>query len=183
MKQKVFLFASIITMLSLTGCINNGKETAQLSVTPTQEQATEEAIEVSTDTHEEAKTATEVREQPLDEHAQAVADLKKLLSKTEGMKFGSSEFYAYSAKYIESENVFEHKYKQSFLPKEDADPELLNDIKTVGIESEKKFITGNSTLIRLMTPLKPTIRCIVYYSDNTECLRFSIPYSDIYLNN
>lgn len=174
MRPKTFLFCTVVVALSLTGC----ESATTTSGSPSQEQSAEMVERAEKD----AEPASDTTSEPLDERQQAVAELNELLAKTEGIKFGSDEFYAFSAKYIESENVFEHKYKQSFLPKEDADPELLNDIKKVGIESEKKFIKDNATLIRLMTPLKPTIRCIVYYPDDTECLRFSFPYNELYLN-
>ena len=106
-----------------------------------------------------------------------------MLSKTEGMKFGSKEFYSFSARYIESENVFEHKYIQSVFPKEAADKELLSAVKQEGFRIEKNFIKRTTELLRLMNPLRPTIRCIVYYPDKTVCLRFSFPYDEIYFNN
>lgn len=116
-------------------------------------------------------------------HEQAVKNLKNMLSKTEGMKFGSKEFYSFSARYIESENVFEHKYIQSVFPKEAADKKLLSAVKQEGLRIEKNFIKKTTELLRLMNPLRPTIRCIVYYPDNTVCLRFSFPYDELYFNN
>lgn len=118
-----------------------------------------------------------------DEHQKAVNELKAKLAKIDGMKTGSKEFYSFSYKYLEEENVIEHKYKQSIAPKEAADEEIIRTLKQEGIKNEKKIIKGNSELMNLMLPLKPTIRCIVYYPDETEMLRVSFPFNELYLDN
>lgn len=127
--------------------------------------------------------AVEEREQPIDEHAQAVNELKAKLAKIDGMKTGSKEFYSFSYKYLEEENVIEHKWKQSTIPKEAADEEIIRALKQEGIKNEKKIIKDNSELMNLMLPLKPTIRCIVYYTDETEMLRVSFPFNELYFDN
>ena len=118
-----------------------------------------------------------------DEHQKAVSDLKNRLAKIDGMKIGSQEFYSFSYKYLEKENVIEHKYKQSIAPKEAADQEMIRALKQEGIKNEKKLIKGDSELMNLMLPLKPTIRCIVYYPDDTEMFRVSFPFNELYLDN
>lgn len=186
MKQKTILLSAIIAALSLAGCMGNERASTKGASAP-QEQAAEdtERVEAPAAAEQNAPAAPAPQEQakPIDEHQKAVSDLKNRLAKIDGMKVGSDEFYSFSYKYLEKQNVVEHKWKQSVVPKEAADEEVLKAMKQEGIKNEKTIIKGNSELMNLMLPLKPTIRCIVYYPDDTEMLRVSFPFNELYLDN
>ena len=160
MKQIIIFFLVLAATLSLTACVNNDEKATESSFTSTQVQASER-VEAPAETEQTAPAAPAPQEQakPIDEHQKAVSDLKNRLAKIDGMKTGSKEFYSFSYKYLEKENVIEHKWKQSIVPKEAADQEVLRALKQEGI------------------------KCIVYYPDDTEMFRVSFPFNELYLDN
>lgn len=114
--------------------------------------------------------------------SKAVAELKKLLSKSDGMRFGNSQMIMTSAKYIESKNIVEFHFTQRIFPKEEADDALLRDIANACRSARKKALRNSSALIRAMQPLHPIIRDILYYPDGTECLRYTYSFNDLYVD-
>lgn len=188
MTHSLYLLSIVLFSLSLTACVNYGEKATESSLASTQEQAVEapERVEATAAAKQTAPAAPVPQEQakPIDdEHQKAVNELKNRLAKIDGMKVGPKEFYSFSHKYLEKENVIEHKWKQSIVPKEAADQEVLKALKQQGIKNEKTIIKDNSELINLMLPLKPTIRCIVYYPDDTEMFRVSFPFNELYFDN
>lgn len=186
MKQKAILFAAIMAAMSLPGCyMGNERASTQSDLAPQRQASLPEQapVEQPAVTQETKAPTPEKQDNPVDdEHQKAVGELRSHLAKIDGMKTGSKEFYSFSYKYLEKENVFEHKWKQSIVPKEAADQEVLRALKQEGIKNEKTIIKGTE-LMNLMLPLKPTIRCIVYYPDDTEMFRVSFPFNELYLDN
>lgn len=115
-------------------------------------------------------------------NSKAVSELKSLLSKSNGMRFGTSKMMLTSAKYIDSQNVVEFRFTQHIFPKSEADDALLNDIADACITARKKALRSSSALIRAMQPLHPIIRDILYYPDGTECLRYTYSFNDLYVD-
>lgn len=115
-------------------------------------------------------------------NSKAASELKKLLSKSDGMRFGNSNILMTSAKYIDSQNVVEFRFTQHIFPKSEADDALLNAIADACITARKKALRSSSALIRAMQPLHPIIRDILYYPDGTECLRYTYSFNDLYVD-
>ena len=178
-----FPLMATIVIWNLTSCTGTSVESDNDSIIDTTSYVSQ--VEAPAEAEQTAPAAPAPQEQakPIDEHQKAVGELRNHLAKIDGMKTGSKEFYSFSYKYLEKENVIEHKWKQSIVPKEAADQEVLRALKQEGIKNEKTIIKGNSELMNLMLPLKPTIRCIVYYPDDTEMFRVSFPFNELYLDN
>ena len=115
-------------------------------------------------------------------NSKAASELKTLLSKSDGMRFGNSNIIMTSAKYIDSQNVVEFRFTQHIFPKSEADDALLNDSADACITARKKALRSSSALIRAMQPLHPIIRDILYYPDGTECLRYTFSFNDLYVD-
>lgn len=111
---------------------------------------------------------------------QAVANLKSLLAKTNGMKFGSSDFEMTKSFYDEKANVVEFRFIQRVFPKTAETPELLKTITASLISTRKKGLQKTTPLIRAMEPLRPTIHDVVTYPDGSNCLSYNIPYNELF---
>lgn len=105
------------------------------------------------------------------------------MAKTDGMRFGNSELQMTSSRYDEDENVVEFLFVQRIFPREEETPQLLKEMADASRCSRKKALRKTTTLIKLMEPLRPIIRDIVYYPDGDECYRYEFSFNDLYFDN
>lgn len=116
-------------------------------------------------------------------HDRAVSELKELLAKTDGMRFGSSKMVLTSSSYDEKNNVVKFRFTQRVFPHDEGTPELIKEISYAARETRKRALTEMTLLMRLMEPLRPTIRDIIYYPDGDVAYTYDIEYNDLYYND
>lgn len=102
-------------------------------------------------------------------HDRAVAELKELLAKTDGMKFGDGKMALTRCSYDEKKNLVVFQYVQRVFTRSEGTPDLIAELKNSMRKSRKEAIKEISVLMRLMEPLRPTIRDIIYYPDGSAC--------------
>ena len=116
-------------------------------------------------------------------HDEAVAQLKELLAKTDGMKFGDDKMALTRCNYDEKKNIVEFHYTQRVFTRSEGTPDLIAELTNTMRKSRKEAIKEIKVLMRLMEPLRPTIRDIIYYPDGSEAYTYDIKYNDLYYNN
>lgn len=116
-------------------------------------------------------------------HDGAVAQLKELLAKTDGMKFGDDKMALTRCNYDEKKNIVEFHYTQRVFTRSEGTPDLIAELTNTMRKSRKEAIKEITVLMRLMEPLRPTIRDIIYYPDGSVAYTYDIKYNDLYYNN
>ena len=112
----------------------------------------------------------------------ALTNVKGIIS-AEGWTNFLKDQAAKADNYDEKKNIVEFHYTQRVFTRSEGTPDLIAELTNTMRKSRKEAIKEIKVLMRLMEPLRPTIRDIIYYPDGSVAYTYDIKYNDLYYNN